>query len=156
MARMVTIAPRRTARHGYAPLAMTPRWSHPNDPAAVVVIRWLARAASLASIGLLVAFATSGGNWPTTLEWVLIACFPIGTVAGMAIAWWKEIAGGLVTLASLASFYAIATVAGGGPPTGPWFIAFAAPGLALLGCGIASRLTRRDATASGPRPRPGR
>jgi hypothetical protein len=147
---MVTIAPRRTARHGYAPLAMTPRWSHPNHPAAVVVIRWLARAASLASIGLLVAFATSGGAWPSALEWALIACFPVGTVAGMAIAWWKEIAGGLVTLASLAAFYAIATVAGGGPPTGPWFVAFAAPGLALLGCGIVSRLKGGGAPRHAP------
>ncbi|MBU3682648.1 MAG: hypothetical protein FGM39_01240 [Phycisphaerales bacterium] len=135
---------------------MTPDARHADDPRPVVVIRWLARAASLASIGLLVAFATSGGSWPTALEWALIACFPVGTVAGMALAWWKEIAGGLVTLASLVAFYAIYAVAGGGPPTGPWFIAFAAPGLALLGCGIAARLTRRSARASGRRPRPGR
>jgi len=153
---MVTIARPGTGHHGYAPAEMTPHARHANDPAAVVVIRWLARAASLASIGLLVAFATSGGDWPTALEWALIACFPVGTVAGMAIAWWREIAGGLVTLASLAAFYAICTVAGGGPPTGPWFVAFAAPGLALLGCGIAARLTRRSATASGWPPRPGR
>jgi hypothetical protein len=120
------------------------------DPMPVVVIRWLARAASLASIGLLVAFATSGGSWPTALEWALIACFPVGTVVGMAIAWRKEIAGGLVTLASLAAFYAIYAVAGGGPPTGPWFVAFAAPGLALLGCGIASRLSGGGATDRVP------
>ncbi|MFM8872288.1 MAG: hypothetical protein ACKOJI_02825, partial [Phycisphaerales bacterium] len=118
---------------------MTPDARHANDPAAGLDIRWLARAPSLASIGLLVAFATSGGAWPSALEWALIACFPVGTVAGMAIAWRKEIVGGLVTLASLAAFYAIYAVAGGGPPTGPWFVAFAAPGLALLGCGIASR-----------------
>ncbi|MFM8732487.1 MAG: hypothetical protein ACKOGJ_08270, partial [Phycisphaerales bacterium] len=95
-------------------------------------------------------FATSGGNWPTALEWVLIACFPVGTVAGMAIAWRKEIVGGLVTLASLAAFYAIYAVAGGGPPTGPWFVAFAAPGLALLGCGIASRLKGGGAPRHAP------
>jgi len=137
---MVTIAPRRTARHGYAPLAMTSASRHANDPLPVVVIRWLARATSLASIGLLVAFATSGGDWPTALEWVLIAFFPVGTVAGMALAWWKEIPGGLLTLGSLVAFYAVATVGGGSAPTGPWFVAFAAPGLALLGCGIAARL----------------
>ena len=147
---MVTIARPGTGHHGYAPAEMTPHARHANDPAAVVVIRWLARAASLASIGLLVAFATSGGDWPTALEWALIACFPVGTVAGMAIAWWREIAGGLVTLASLAAFYAICTVAGGGPPTGPWFIAFAAPGLALLGCGIASRLSGGGAIRRAP------
>ena len=150
---MVTIAPRRTGPDGYAPAAMTPDSRHANDPAAVIVVRWLARAASLASIGLLVAFATSGGDWPTALEWALIACFPVGTVAGMAIAWWKEIAGGLVTLASLAAFYGIATVVGGSPPSGPWFLAFAAPGLALLGCGIASRLSGAAATDRVP---PGR
>lgn len=147
---MVTIARPGTGHHGYAPAEMTPDARHANDPAAVVVIRWLARAASLASIGLLVAFATSGGDWPTALEWALIACFPVGTVAGMAIAWWREIAGGLVTLASLAAFYAICTVAGGGPPTGPWFIAFAAPGLALLGCGMASRLSGGGAIRRAP------
>ena len=116
----------------------------------MAVVRWLARAASLASVGLLVAFATSGGGWPKALEWALIACFPVGTVVGMAIAWRKEIAGGLVTLASLAAFYAIATVAGGSPPTGPWFLAFAAPGLALLGCGIASRLSGGGAAGRVP------
>lgn len=145
-----------TGRQRYAPRRMACTSVHANDPVAVDVVRWISRAASLASIGLLIAFATSGGGWPTALEWALIACFPLGTVAGMAIAWRREIAGGSVTLASLVAFYAIYAVAGGGPPTGPWFIAFAAPGLALLGCGIAARLTRRSATASGRPPRLGR
>ncbi len=108
-------------------------------PMPVRVVRWIARALSLASIGLLVAFATSGGAWPTALEWALIACFPVGTVAGMALAWRSEISGGLLTLGSLAAFYGIAIVAGGHAPGGPWFVAFASPGLALLGCGIATR-----------------
>ena len=112
-------------------------------PTPVRVVRWIARALSLASIGLLVAFATSGGEWPTALEWVLIACFPVGTVAGMALAWRSEVAGGVLTLASLAAFYGIATSAGGHAPGGPWFVAFASPGLALLGCGIATRYASR-------------
>ena len=122
-------------------------------PTPVRVVRWIARILSLASIGLLVAFATSGGEWPTALEWALIACFPVGTVAGMAIAWRFEISGGLVTLASLLAFYGIAIAAGGHAPGGPWFVAFASPGLALLGCGIATRLSGAGGSEPGP-PRP--
>jgi hypothetical protein len=121
-------------------------------PVPVRIVRLIARMLSLASIGLLIAFATSGGEWPTALEWALIACFPVGTVAGMALAWRSEIAGGLLTLASLAAFYGIATAAGGRAPGGPWFLAFALPGLALLGCGIATRVSGAGETVPAPPP----
>ena len=124
-------------------------------PPPVHVLRWIARMLSLASIGLLVAFATSGGDWPTALEWALIACFPVGIVSGMAIAWRFEISGGLVTLASLLAFYAIAIAAAGHAPGGPWFVAFAAPGLALLGCGVTTRLSGAGGNEPGrPPPAP--
>lgn len=121
-------------------------------PVPVRIVRLIARMLSLASIGLLVAFATSGGDWPTALEWALIACFPVGIVAGMALAWRSEIAGGLLTLASLAAFYGIATAAAGHAPGGPWFLAFALPGLALLGCGFATRVSGAAATVPAPPP----
>jgi hypothetical protein len=99
----------------------------------------LARAASLASLGLLAMFATSGGEWPTPLEWLMIAFFPLGVATGTVLAWWREIAGGAIAVAGLVGFHAIVAMAGR-PWPGPWFAAFAAPAAALLACGLATRM----------------
>ncbi len=67
-------------------VALKPRHS---TPATLLIVRWLARIASLASIAMLAVFATSGGNFPTAGEWLLIAFFPVGVVVGMIVAWWR-------------------------------------------------------------------
>jgi len=105
-------------------------------PLPVKLLRVLARAASLLSLGMLVLFAFSGGNWPTPFEWLLIAFFPVGVAVGMVLAWHREVLGGAVTLVGLVGFYAIAAVADASRPLGPWFVAFALPGLLLLACGL--------------------
>jgi hypothetical protein len=108
-------------------------------PAAIRVLRVLARAASLVSLWLLSLFAFSGGNWPTAGEWLLIAFFPVGVAVGTLLAWHREVLGGAVAAASLVAFHVILLTAEGKPSPGPWFVVFASPALALLVCGLVTR-----------------
>lgn len=115
----------------------------PTDPIVLRTIRWIARLASLASLAMLALFATSGGQSPTGFEWLLLACFPIGVAIGMIVAWFAEISGGLITLASLSAFHLLHALGADRPPSGPWFAIFAAPGLVLLAVGLVSTWRRR-------------
>lgn len=108
------------------------------DPLWIRVVRWIARLASLASISMLVLFATSGGDPPTAFEWLLLACFPVGVALGMIVAWRREILGGSITLGSLVAFHGLLAF-GDRPPAGPWFVVFASPGIVLLAVGLAAR-----------------
>lgn len=110
-----------------------------HGPLPVKVLRLLARAASLLSLGMLVLFAFSGGNWPTPFEWLMLAFFPVGVAVGMVLAWHREVLGGAMTFVGLAGFYAISWSADASRPLGPWFVVFASPGLALLACGLVTR-----------------
>jgi hypothetical protein len=113
----------------------------PNSgPRPVKALRWLARATSVASLALLAMFATSGGNAPSANEWVLLAFFPIGVSIGTIVAWRSEIVGGALTLASLVIFHLLVAFLGSGGFPGFWFAAFAAPGIVLLLCGLATPL----------------
>ena len=107
-----------------------------HGPLPVKVLRLVARATSLLSLGMLVLFAFSGGNWPTPFEWLMISFFPVGVAVGIVLAWHREVLGGAVTLVGLAGFYAIAAGADASRPLGPWFVVFALPGLLLLACGL--------------------
>lgn len=116
--------------------------SHSHMP--LVGLRWFARAASVVSIGLLAAFAFGGGETglPTAKEWFALALFPAGVVAGMVLAWWKELPGGFLTAASLAGFYTVMFAQRGVVPGGPYFVLFSLPGLLLLVCGLIDRRVR--------------
>ncbi len=134
----------------YTPRSMvrSPRFLAPDaGPWPVRLARWIARAASLASLALLALFATSGGAAPSGYEWLLIAFFPIGVALGMVVAWRYELLGGAITLAGLGGFHALLLLDAARPASGPWFAAFGAPGLVLGACGlhaqIASRAARR-------------
>jgi hypothetical protein len=81
------------------------------------------------------------GVSPTALEWLGIAFFPGGVIVGMLLAWWKELLGGAITVASLLGFYAWHLSVSGKLSAGPWFIILAAPGLLFL---VASLLERRE------------
>jgi hypothetical protein len=116
--------------------------SHPRipRPAAHRLLAWAARLLSLASTGLLLAFAFGGHEpgTPNAREWVLLAAFPIGVVAGMLVGWWRALAGGLLGLASLGAFYVMAG-AWGRFPTGPYFAIFALPCVLFLASGLLAR-----------------
>lgn len=136
----------RLARLSPMTLPMTLSLATDQGPVALRVVRWIARAASLASLGLLGLFATSGGEAPSTFEWVLLACFPIGVGVGMVLAWFREVLGGVVTLGSLAAFHLLLLLDESRPPSGPWFLVLASPGIVLLVVGlIARRSARRSA-----------
>jgi hypothetical protein len=116
-------------------------------PVPVRLLRWVARAASVASLALLAMFATSGGAAPTASEWLMLAFFPIGVAIGMLVAWRSEILGGSIAAASLVAFYAILSLDATRPPAGPWFVVFASPALVLLVCGLTARASLRRSAA---------
>lgn len=115
---------------------------HTTDPWAIVALRWTARILSVASIGLLGAFVFGPREraMPTPNEWLVLAFFPFGVVLGMVVGWWRELLGGIITLVGLVGLYAWMIARDGRPPSGPYFVLFALPGLLFLACGL---LTRR-------------
>jgi hypothetical protein len=109
-----------------------------------LVIRWTARALSLASAGLILAFFAGEGLHPSRIraeEWLGLLFFPFGIAAGMILAWWREGLGGAVTVASLAVFYLIHLATTGAFPRGWAFFAFALPGFLFLLCRMIARST---------------
>lgn len=101
------------------------------------VLYWAARLLSLLSIGLLFAFilgdgVAPGAARPTPGEWVLLAFFPLGVIAGMVVGWWREGLGGAITVGSLLAFYLVFFILGRGMPRGVWFLLFALPGFLFL------------------------
>ncbi len=95
-------------------------------------VRWVARIGSIASGTLLLAFVFGEGVTPALLtpgEWLGLALFPGGVILGMVIGWRYEGWGGAITLVSLFAFYALDYALSGTLPQGPYFFAFALPGL---------------------------
>jgi hypothetical protein len=77
---------------------------------AIVILRWIARVWSIASIGLFLLFFIGEGFAPAKVapkEWVGLGFFPIGVVVGMLVAWRKESWGGGITVTSLLAFYGV-------------------------------------------------
>ena len=73
-------------------------------------VEFLARAASIISITLLVLLFQAEALHPSEIaprEWFGLAFFPIGVIAGLVIAWWKEGLGVSITLGSLLAFYLV-------------------------------------------------
>jgi hypothetical protein len=107
------------------------------------IIRWTARSWALASLLFLSAFIFGGaersGNWPTITQWIGLAFFPTGVIAGLLIAFWKELLGGGIAALSLTGFYAWHFAVSGRPGAGPWFVAIAAPGFLFLIAGLLAR-----------------
>jgi hypothetical protein len=97
---------------------------------AVAVLRWTGRAWGIASALLLLGFAFGGREHVrfTAGEAVGFLLFPLGVIAGFAVAWRRELVGGLVTVGSLALFYLWVFARDGRLPAGPYFLLFAAPG----------------------------
>ena len=94
------------------------------------ILRWTARIWGIASTLLLLAFAFGGREHLrfTAGEALGFLFFPVGVVAGFAVAWRRELAGGLITVASLALF-GVYLFLGSGRLLGIYFLLFAAPGL---------------------------
>lgn len=98
-------------------------------------VELLARVGSIASITLLLMIFIGEGSHPSqisTNEWIGLLFFPIGIVIGLAIAWWKEGVGSVVTLGSLLGFYLVWGYLLRNHIGGWWFVVFAAPGFLFL------------------------
>lgn len=108
----------------------------------LLVVRWLARIAGLIGAGT-VLFIAVGEGLPNPLrlspqELALLVCLFV-TWCGLLLAWRWELAGALMILGGMASFYAIELLCSGRFPRG-WFLPFlASPGLLFLYCGLATR-----------------
>ena len=114
-----------------------------NQQKCVPCVRWTARLWSVASVLMISAFVFGGGEnsgpWPTAVEWIGLALFPIGVVIGLAVAMWRELLGGLIGVASLLGFYVWDFAVAGSIASGPWFLLLAGPAFVFLLLGVVER-----------------
>jgi len=113
------------------------------NPMMQILVKWLARVLSLLSIGVMLLFAFGEGLNLLRLsgeEAILFVLFPLGVSLGMLVAWWRELAGGILSVACFALFYVVHFILSGGLPRGPFFFLFTLPGLIFL---ISWMLSRR-------------
>jgi hypothetical protein len=71
-------------------------------------VEFLARVGSVMSITLLLLLFQAEAFHPSEIaprEWFGLVFFPVGVIAGLALAWWKEGLGVSITLGSLLAFY---------------------------------------------------
>jgi hypothetical protein len=116
------------------------------EPKWVCVLRWAARAGSIASVCLVLAFIVGERSLPATRnEWVGFLFFPGAVCAGMILAWFEERLGGAVSCGGLLVFYIFNFVVAGRFPKGWAWFAFAAPGFLFLMSGYLSPRSRRVA-----------
>ncbi len=115
---------------------------NPKPAVWMTTLRWTARTGSIASVFILLLFFIGEGFTPANVgprEWVGLLFFPEGIVIGMALGWWRELIGGSVATASLASFYLVYGLAlTGKMPGGLAFLLFGLPGILFLAYGLAS------------------
>src|SRR5688572_7877008 len=116
------------------------------------MLHWGARVWGVASTLLLCAFAFGGREHLrlTADEAVLFLLFPVGVVVGFAVAWWRELAGGLITIGSLAVFLLSAFVVSGRWLPGHYFLLFAAPGFLHVASAILAARSGRAPLATRP------
>ncbi len=112
---------------------------------ATLIIRWMARAWSIASVGFILLMFIGSGLAEgfnlaqfTSCDWVGLFFFPFGVSLGMIVAWRREGLGGGITVGSLLAFYAVLRVMDGRFPRGPYFALVAAPGVLFLMCWLLS------------------
>jgi len=106
------------------------------------VVRWIARAWSIVTIILVLAFIIGEGFNPKLLvptEWLGFIFFPFGICLGLVVAWSKEGLGAIIIVASLVAFYIINFATAGTFPKGWAWEVFAAPGFLFALCWYWSR-----------------
>jgi len=99
------------------------------------IIELLARITSIASITLLVMLFQAEAFHPSDValkEWIGLFFFPLGVIAGMVIAWWKEGLGAGIALGSLVVFYVVYGFLMSNHIGGWAFVTFSSPALLFL------------------------
>jgi hypothetical protein len=104
-------------------------------PLSTVLIRWIARLWSIASILIFLLLCVGEGiHYTGPLQWLGFLFYPVGVSAGMMLAWRRECLGGGITAGSLAVFYVIHFATAGAFPKGWGWLVLAAPGFLFLYC----------------------
>jgi hypothetical protein len=101
----------------------------------LAVVELLARVSSIASVTLLFTLFASELSNPSEIaprQWVGLFFFPLGVIAGMIIAWWKEGLGAAITVGSLLGLYLVYGYFMRYHIAGWVFIVFASPGFLFL------------------------
>lgn len=122
---------------------MTTLQALPRTDVPLLTMRWLARGASVVSIGLLAMMAFGEPGVPTLREAAALALFPVGVATGMIWAWWNELRGGVLAVLSLVAFYGVMLLLRGEIPGGPYFLLFTSPAFLFVLCGLRARLRGR-------------
>jgi len=116
-----------------------------NKNRKVVIIRWIARIWSIASIAFLLfmvighLFGSEQSNPPTFGEMVGLFFFPLGVFIGLIIAWKWEGLGGMIAIGSIICFHVTMLITGGSLDINPFIDGVAASGLLFLVCWLLSR-----------------
>jgi len=117
----------------------------------VIILRWIARIWSIASIGLILLFFAGEGFDPASValkDWVGLIFFPTGVVIGMLVAWWNEVWGGGIATMSLLAFYGVyGYLLSDTFPKGWAFIIFSIPGFLFLVYWLLPHLVRHKTSA---------
>lgn len=97
-------------------------------------------------VAILLVFACGEGlhlSRFSARELLLFVFFPLGFCVGMVLAWWREVLGGGITVASLAAFYLVDRLVSSSFPRGFAFLLLALPGFLFLLCGLWTRSTKK-------------
>ena len=107
-----------------------------NEPTYLFALRWIARGLSIATIGFILLFMFGEeANWSAVrpVEMVGLAFFPFGLMAGLVLAWRREMSGSLIAVGSIACFYLNYGLAiRGSIAQGWWILGLAFPGVLFL------------------------
>lgn len=109
------------------------------------IIRWITRILSILTALLFLVFFIGEADFTTftssTLpveEWIMILFVPILLIIGMAIAWKKEVLGGIMIIADILLFNVTAMISGGRFNFELEFGFFLIIGFGFLFCGFAT------------------
>lgn len=100
----------------------------------IAVIRWTARFLTIFNI-IIIGMFLQGFDYQKVRfeEWFGLLLFPFGVVFGALLAWWNELLGSLISLASLAVFYLVYGYFVNGSIIQSWtFMFFAVPAILFL------------------------
>jgi glucose-6-phosphate-specific signal transduction histidine kinase len=107
-----------------------------NEPTHLFILRWIARLLSIATIGFISLFLFDReSNWSDVRpqEMIGLVFFPFGLMFGLMLAWRRELAGGLVSVASIILFYLVyGLFVLGSMNFGMWIPMLAVPGVVFL------------------------
>lgn len=115
-----------------------------NEEMALFILRWSGRVLGLMVLFLLTLFYFTGdvGSTEITIrEYIGLLFFPVGLVIGFVVGWRNELAGGMISVLSVAAFYLVyGMLLSGSIRQGSAFMIFAIPGVLFLTYGLLIRI----------------